>query len=243
MIEVAFRELERSVYAALETYSNVHRGTGHNSLITTLLYEKGREIVLEYLKLDKERFIVIFCSPYGLRILNAQLKSAKKFVVSSQDFGLPLGVRALAIERNALSKKAPIHTGGGSIELVMSDSVTWMNPPGKFESGTPSIINIIALIKVLQAIMHFGTEIFEKQLSEETTAAKILYQDAFSDYAGKELLKKLRKALVGRDIRVPTIDGEKPYINFDNAASTPTFSPIWEAACQALRQPESVQQE
>jgi hypothetical protein len=31
----AFTELERSVLNALETYSTVHRGSGHNSLITT----------------------------------------------------------------------------------------------------------------------------------------------------------------------------------------------------------------
>lgn len=34
----AFAELERGVRAALETYSNVHRGSGHNSLVSTHLY-------------------------------------------------------------------------------------------------------------------------------------------------------------------------------------------------------------
>jgi len=42
----AFTELERGVQAALETYSNVHRGSGHNSLVTTHLYEQARDIVL-----------------------------------------------------------------------------------------------------------------------------------------------------------------------------------------------------
>lgn len=31
----AFAELERGVYAALETYSNVHWGSGHNSMVST----------------------------------------------------------------------------------------------------------------------------------------------------------------------------------------------------------------
>ena len=39
----AFVELERGVRAALETYSNVHRGSGHNSLTSTHLYEQARE--------------------------------------------------------------------------------------------------------------------------------------------------------------------------------------------------------
>ena len=44
----AYAELQRSIQAALETYSNVHRGSGHNSLVSTLLYEQARDIVLEH---------------------------------------------------------------------------------------------------------------------------------------------------------------------------------------------------
>jgi isochorismate synthase EntC len=37
----AFAELKRGVHAALETYSNVHRGSGHNSLgVRALVVEK-----------------------------------------------------------------------------------------------------------------------------------------------------------------------------------------------------------
>ena len=34
----ANEELERCVHAALETYSNIHRGTGHNSVVSTHLF-------------------------------------------------------------------------------------------------------------------------------------------------------------------------------------------------------------
>jgi selenocysteine lyase/cysteine desulfurase len=49
--------------------------------------------------------------------------------------------------------------------------------------------------------------------------------------------------MIGRRVRVPTVEGARPYINLDNAASTPTFTPIWDAACQTWRQPRQVQQE
>ena len=55
----AFAELERGVGVALETYSNVHRGSGHNSMVTTHLYEQARGIVLEYLGLDKNKYTVV----------------------------------------------------------------------------------------------------------------------------------------------------------------------------------------
>src|SRR5512137_86259 len=49
-----FLELEQGVHAALETYANVHRGSGHNSIVSTHLYEQAREILLDYLGLDEK---------------------------------------------------------------------------------------------------------------------------------------------------------------------------------------------
>ncbi len=67
----AFAELERGVHAALETYSNVHRGSGTNSMVSTHLYEQARDIVLEYLGLDKGRYVVIFCTPRRAAVFSA----------------------------------------------------------------------------------------------------------------------------------------------------------------------------
>ncbi len=50
-----FAELERSIREALVTYSNVHRGMGQDSLVSTELFEHAREIVLEYLGLDAQK--------------------------------------------------------------------------------------------------------------------------------------------------------------------------------------------
>jgi selenocysteine lyase/cysteine desulfurase len=69
-----YAELEKSVHAALETYSNVHRGSGHNSMVTTHLFEQARDIVLEYLGLNKNKYVVIFCTPRRAEALKAQLE-------------------------------------------------------------------------------------------------------------------------------------------------------------------------
>ena len=98
----AFTELERGVQAALETYSNVHRGSGHNSLVSTHLFEQAREIVLKYLGLNKGQYVVIFCTPRRAEVLKAQLEPESYQIVSSQDVGLSLGVRALAVDNKAL---------------------------------------------------------------------------------------------------------------------------------------------
>jgi selenocysteine lyase/cysteine desulfurase len=52
--------LEQSTYLALQMYSNVHRGAGHNSLVSTKLFDQSREIVLDYLGLDTYKYVTLF---------------------------------------------------------------------------------------------------------------------------------------------------------------------------------------
>jgi selenocysteine lyase/cysteine desulfurase len=239
----AYKELECSVNASLETYSNVHRGSGHNSMVSTHLFEQAREIVLDFLGLDKNKYVVIFCTPRREKALKTQLVPESYQSISSQDIGLSFGIRALAVEKKALPKGIPFHTGGGTARLVSPGWVVWAGAPDKFEAGTPAIINIIAFAKALQLIRHYGENVFQNATPEKLTAAEILYHDDLEKYFGTELLDKLRRTLIGRNVRVPTAEGIKSYIHLDNGASTRTFAPIWDAVCLTLRQPGKVQEE
>jgi selenocysteine lyase/cysteine desulfurase len=242
-ITEAFTELVHGVHAALETYSNVHRGSGHNSMVSTFLFEQARNIILEYLGLSKKKYVVIFCTPRRARMLMAQLNVGSYHTISSQDIGLSLGIRALVVHRTSLPKGVPVQTGGGTASLVSRNWVIWANAPDKFEAGTPAIINVIAFAKALLLIRHFGINSFKGVLGEQRTADGILYHDELEKYSGLELLDKLQHTLIGRGIRVPTQEGSKPFINLDNGASTPTFTPIWNAAFQSWHQPRKIQQE
>jgi selenocysteine lyase/cysteine desulfurase len=246
----AWAELERSVSAALETYANVHRGAGHHSLVSTELFEQARDIVLDYLGLDEGpshpgRYVVIFCTARRAERLKAQIKPGSYHSLSSQDIGLPLGVTALAVLRRALPKGAPFQTGGGTARLVSSRWTIWADAPAKFEAGTPAIVNVIALAEALRIVQRYGRGIFQMGTGEAegVTAAEILYYDELDAYTGPELLERLRQTLMGRNVRVPTTLGARPYINLDNAASTPTFTPIWDAVRRALRQSGPVQRQ
>ncbi|MBD3216924.1 MAG: aminotransferase class V-fold PLP-dependent enzyme [candidate division Zixibacteria bacterium] len=44
----------------LEFYSNVHRGTGFKSMVSSWVYEKGREIVAEFINADLDKNVIIF---------------------------------------------------------------------------------------------------------------------------------------------------------------------------------------
>jgi len=239
----AFSELEKSIFATLETYSNVHRGSGHFSMVTTQLFEQAREIVLEYLELNKDNFVVIFLSPRRAKVFIQQLQSESYRTLSSQDFGLSLGVTALAIKRNKLPKGVPFHAGGGTARLISKEWIIWAKSPDRFEAGTPAIINIIAFAKTLRMIQQSEKNIFNNLPSEELTATEILYRDELENLSGKELLDDLRKTIIGRNVKVPTTEGLRTFINLDNSASTPTFAPVWKAFQQAYRQPEQIKQE
>jgi len=239
----SYTELERGVHAALETYSNVHRGSGQFSMVTTHLYEQARNIVLEYLELNKGKYVVVFCTPRGAEALISKLRPESYRSVSGLDFGLPLGVRALAVNKKALKGIAPFQTGGGTARLVSPGWVIWASAPDRFEAGTPAIINVITFARALCLIRKYGNSIFINPTPGELAADQILYHDELEIYSGRELLEKLRQTLIGHNIFVPTVEGPKPYINLDNSASTPTFTPVWNAVCQTWRQPGKMQQE
>jgi selenocysteine lyase/cysteine desulfurase len=239
----AFDQLTQSVHVALETYSNVHRGSGHHSVATTHLYERAREIVLGFLGLDPRSYTVIFCSPRRAELLSRRLKPDGCQVLSSQDLGLPLGVRAVAVRRSALPGGAPFQSGGGTARLVFPDRVIWAGAPDRFEAGTPAIVNIIAFARALQLVQRNGKNAFHEAAAGKCTARDVLYQDEFVGLTGRALLEAIRPVLIGCGSQVPTVEGLRRFINLDNAASTPTFEPILMAAVETWRQPEPVQLE
>ncbi len=239
----AFRLLDEAIYAALKTYSNVHRGSGYNSQVSTQLYEKARDIVLEYMGLKKSSYIVVFCSPRRAEIFTRSINPKNFRLLSSKDLGLAIGVRAIALRRNAIPKGKPVESGGGTTKLTAKDWIIWADAPDRFEAGTPAIINVIAFAKALLIIQEYGSDIFKKRSSSTLSAKEILFEDRLVNLEGPQLLKELRNTLIGKKVSIPTSQGSSPFINFDNSASTPTFEAIWETFRDTLKQPEDIQQQ
>jgi len=240
---VKISELEQSIHAALETYSNVHRGSGYNAVITTKLFEQARETVLEYLGLKKGEYIVIFCTRRRGERLTAHLPAGSFKGISGKDLGLSIGVVALAVKKSELPKGIPAESGGGTTKLISRNWVIWGDAPDRFEAGTPAIINIIALARALQLVKQYGKESLRDPGAEKISVNDLLHNDKLDKFSGTELLAELRKTLVGRGMRIPTKEGEKPFINFDNSASTRTFEPVWDAFRKTLNQPAEVQKD
>ena len=236
-------QLEQSVLSALETYSNVHRGSGYHSQVTTHLFEQARVVVLEYLGLSKSTYEVIFCSPRRSELITRELGRDHYRLLSSKEIGLALGVRAIAIKRGSIPRKIVYDTGGGTTRLISKEWVIWAGTPDRFEAGTPAIINVIAFAKALRLIKHYGSDIFKESRQALMNVQDLLYRDELGRDTGKALLEELKKRLIGNQSNVPTTSYEQLFVNLDNSASTPTFGPIWNSFRQGLKQPQQIQDE
>ncbi len=234
----AFSKLEEAAYIALQMYSNVHRGAGHNSLVSTRLFDQSRDVVLDYLGLDAHEYVVVFANPQRAKVLKTILGLDVLREVTSREIGLPLGVCALAIRKDKLPEGTPYETGGGTVRVVSENHVLWAGPPDRYEAGTPAILNIIAFARALQ-LNNQNPHAFTQKTGDHKKLVAQLKNAAPAGKQGKALLAWLKPRLVGRNVLVPTEMGKIPYTNLDNGASTPSFEPVWECFRQALHLPES----
>ncbi|MDX9906955.1 MAG: aminotransferase class V-fold PLP-dependent enzyme [Bacteroidales bacterium] len=227
-------QTEQIIFNALRTYSNVHRGSGYNSMVTTENYEQAKLKVLGYLGLNKKSHRVVFCSPRQAQIITSGMKTGSYQVLSGSDAGLAIGLRAIAAKRKALST-VPKITGGGTTRLISGDWIVWAKPPDRHEAGTPSVINAIAFSSALE--MKKKTNAGELiQIKPENTepALNHLVENEVNDLKGEELLAYLRDSVVGKDVTVEASGENVTYLNLDHGASTRTFWLVWEAYRHAL---------
>ncbi|MFP4043875.1 MAG: cysteine desulfurase [Rhodosalinus sp.] len=83
----------------------------------------------------------------------------------------PSGSGAIWIARERLAEMRPFIGGGDMIREVHKDSVTYADPPMKFEAGTPGIVQQIGLGVALEWLMDLGME------------AVAAHEDRLRDYA------------------------------------------------------------
>ena len=87
----------------------------------------------------------------------------------------PSGSGAIYIRRERMDEMRPFLGGGDMIREVHKDTVTYADPPMKFEAGTPGIVQQIGLGVALEYLMDLGME---------NVAA---HEDRIRDYARSKL--------------------------------------------------------
>ncbi len=87
MAQNTVNEWYDSIYTALKTYSNVHRGSGFKSQVTTHLYEKARNIALAFLGKPSDKYCVIFSSYQQAEVLQNLLNNIDYTLLNDEDTG------------------------------------------------------------------------------------------------------------------------------------------------------------
>jgi cysteine desulfurase/selenocysteine lyase len=70
----------------------------------------------------------------------------------------PSGSGAIFIHPDRMAEMRPFMGGGDMIREVHRDSVTWNDPPMKFEAGTPGIVQTIGMGAALEWMMDLGMD-------------------------------------------------------------------------------------
>jgi selenocysteine lyase/cysteine desulfurase len=206
-------------------------------MASTELYERAREEVLRYAGLSPLKYEAVFLNPSRMAMMEDAFAEKIAFRVQSSDFGLQMGIGALVFRRGTLKKMKPQDTGGGMVKLVHEKFEIYADGAERFETGTPPILNAILLGIALQMIRQSG----DKDLFQKKTADGD-WQSILSPGSEKGTsLTSFQQSHIGRGVMVPVVNGMKPYVNFDGAASTPSFGPIWQVFCDVLQLPDDAQ--
>lgn len=101
---------------------------------------------------------------YPVRMKSSHKKRCIDFLAfSAHKIYAPFGTGVLIGPKEFFSQAEPDYVGGGTIDIVTDDSVTWADPPDKNEAGTPNIMGVIALTASIKTLKHLGMKDIDKQ--------------------------------------------------------------------------------
>jgi cysteine desulfurase/selenocysteine lyase len=108
------------------------------------------------------------------------------YIVTGHKLYGPTGIGALYAKKKWLDSLPPYAGGGEMIEHVTMDSVTYNEPPHRFEAGTPPIVQAIGLGAALDYIESLGRGNIRA------------HEDALRDYAHERLSRLNSLRIIGR---------------------------------------------
>jgi len=101
--------------------------------------------------------------------INVQEIGCDFYAVTGHKLYGPSGSGAIYVHQDRMAEMRPFMGGGDMIREVTRDTVTYNDPPMKFEAGTPGIVQTIGLGVALEYMMELGMAniaAHEKQLSD-----------------------------------------------------------------------------
>ena len=78
--------------------------------------------------------------------------------LSAHKMYAPFGTGALIGRRDTFETGEPDLRGGGEVELVTKEAVTWSAPPDRDEAGSPNVVGAVALAAAIRQLETIGMD-------------------------------------------------------------------------------------
>jgi cysteine desulfurase/selenocysteine lyase len=90
--------------------------------------------------------------------------------LSAHKIYAPYGTGALIGRTDIFERGEPDMTGGGTVEIVTLDQVTWAGPPEREEAGSPNIVGAVAMALAMSELEEIGMATVAAHEAELTAA-------------------------------------------------------------------------
>ena len=106
--------------------------------------------------------------------IDVQVLDCDFFTFSGHKLYAPTGVGVLYGKYDLLETLPPYQFGGDMIDIVTAEHTTFLEPPRRFEAGTPAIAQVIGLGTAIAYLQRIGMEriaLYEETLRQHATQA------------------------------------------------------------------------
>ena len=145
----------RVKYVSLTGASNVTGYINDIHFIAKLVHKYDAKLIVDGAQLVPHRRINISG--------NTDDEQIDFLVFSSHKIYSPFGVGVIIGLKEDFENSNPDYLGGGTVELVLDNEITYLPPPERNEAGTQNFLGIMALINSLRVINTIGYDYIEKQ--------------------------------------------------------------------------------
>lgn len=104
-------------------------------------------------------------SPVDMKPVDS-LEHIDYLVFSSHKLYAPFGIGVLIGPKKDFNNIPPDYPGGGNVDIVNHNFVTWDDTPEKDESGSPNVVGVIALVTAIKTLSLIGMENIERRESD-----------------------------------------------------------------------------
>ncbi|MDO5515974.1 MAG: aminotransferase class V-fold PLP-dependent enzyme [Clostridium sp.] len=141
-------------YVSLSGASNVTGYINDIHSIAKTVHKYGAKLIVDGAQLVPHRKVSISG--------NTEDEDIDFLVFSSHKIYSPFGIGVIIGIKDDFEKADPDYVGGGTVDLVLDNEVTYLDPPDKDEAGTPNYLGVMALVNSLTVLNTIGFDYIEK---------------------------------------------------------------------------------